>query len=115
MKTAWYVGWVLFGLALLFTGTGCSGLYAARVQSFPLLPPRIDSRAVSGPVVASPVTVTTVEQWTSMFSAICGAVVTDTDGKVLSIIPGNCGTPLTLLLGSPVNIGLASTAAAMIH
>ncbi len=48
------------------------------------------------------------EEWPSMFGAICGAIVSDKSGKIVQVIPGNCSTPLMLVMGSPVNYGLAS-------
>jgi hypothetical protein len=112
VKTGWYVGWMLFAALLLLT-QGCSSLYQPRVTTMVLVPPRTSLDPVSGLKTTIPgTTLTSFEQWTSLWSAVCGVVVNYQNGQPAQMIPGNCGTPLTLLLGSPINIGLAS---AMLH
>lgn len=94
---------------------GCGSMYQARIQTFSLRGGGASEPGQLGRLADTTApSLTTYEQWTSLWSAVCGAVVSDSSGKVVQVVPGNCGTPLTLLLGSPINMGLATTAAAIV-
>jgi hypothetical protein len=95
--------WPQAGLILALALSGCASLYQPHITTIRLADPH-----KMGGSVADAGSVTTFEQWTSIWSAVCGAVVNYSNGVPAQVIPGNCGTPLTLLLGAPVNVGLAS-------
>ena len=94
--------------------SGCASLYQPHIQTFSLKGGDASAR-LSGESNATAPTLTTFEQWTSLWSAVCGAVVDYKNGEPMQVIAGNCGTPLTLFMGAPMNAGLAAAVAAMVH
>jgi hypothetical protein len=92
--------YILIVAALMFAG--CASMYQPKVTTITLpLPP-------GAPKGTGAVQVTTFEQWTSMWSAVCGAIVQYENGEPAQMVPGACGTPLTLLMNSPMNIGMGA-------
>jgi len=49
-----------------------------------------------------------LDSWSSAWAAECGVIIYDKDGKMVQTLPGVCGTPLTLLLNTPMNYGLGA-------
>lgn len=106
-------------MSLALALSGCASLYQPHIQTFSLRggdahqSARVsnDSNGVDN---ATAPTLTTFEQWTSLWSAVCGAVVDYKNGEPMQVIAGNCGTPLTLFMGAPMNAGLAAAVAAMV-
>jgi len=95
-------------LILALTLAGCASWYVPHTTTITLAPPsgmKLETGAV-------PTQITTFEQWTSAWSAVCGALVQYQNGQPAQMIPGNCGTPLTLLMNAPMNAGLAAAVAA---
>lgn len=90
--------------------SGCSSWYETRTATITLPPPAGAKLAVG----EQPAQVVMFEKWTSLWSAVCGAVVTYQNGQPAQMIPGNCGTPLTLLMNSPINMGMAAAVAASV-
>jgi hypothetical protein len=102
-------------IALALLLSGCASWYQPRIQKFSLRGGDVNGPGISAHNLtnnATPLTLTTFESWTSLWSAVCGGIVTDGSGKLVAQFSGSCGTPLTLLLGSPVNVGLGAAVAA---
>ena len=94
IRPRWVPGHIaIFAVTVTFLVCGCTSMYQPKTSTMKL---------------TSGGSVDTFEQWTSMWSAVCGAVVQGPDGKVASVVPGNCQTPLTLFSNSPMNYGLGT-------
>jgi hypothetical protein len=92
---------IAFTLAIALSG--CSSWYQPHYTTIRLSPPPGVKMAAG----AMPAQVTLFSQWVDIWTAVCGAVVQYSDGTPQQTIAGNCQTPLTMIAGSPMNIGLA--------
>ena len=101
--------------AILFCGC-TAAMYQPNIHTYNLSTGQEIKPDLKSKIKALPVpTLTTFEQWPSMWTAVCGAVITDSVGKITGMLPGSCGTPLTIIMSSSLNEGLAVTAASAIH
>ena len=109
MTTRDYIAYVIasavFVLTIAFV-CGCASMYQPRMTTVTLPAPL----ATSQEMISAGDKLTTFEQWTSLWGSVCGAIITAPDGNTKQVIPGTCGTPLTLFMNSPMNYGLAGLA-----
>jgi PBP1b-binding outer membrane lipoprotein LpoB len=99
---------LLVAAALITLLAGCSSVYDPVVKRTMLQTSTVEVECIRATTPAP--TVTTFEQWPSLFSAVCFAVIQDADGTVEGIVQGTCGTPLTMFMASPANTGLGVAA-----